>query len=101
MEQPRSAESFATEMLDAVRAFVSRTVAPILERMATAETRVAALSMLLAREPQDRTQLGSLEDLVARLDKAAALAESLERRASRHAEHLARLESRVKAMEQR
>ena len=38
-------------------------------------------------------------ELQARADKTAVALESAERRLSRHAEHLSRLESRIKALE--
>ena len=45
--------------------------------------------------------LADQRGLVQRADKTTATIESLERRASRHADHLSRLESRLQALEHR
>ena len=64
---------------------------------ALGERVLVAIKGYIARalRPLESTQ----RDLLARLDQSAAMVESLERRASRHAEHLSRLESRLKNVE--
>lgn len=96
-------EDLGAQMVGAVREYVGRALAPVVQRMATVETRLAAATMILARGPSTEKELRELEthlqiqrDLIARIDRQAITLESLERRLSRHAEHLARLESRMK-----
>lgn len=63
-----------------------------------ASTSTRALRIHTARRKALEKRLAAAE---ARTAKDAEKIESLERRASRHADHLARLESRTKALEQR
>lgn len=62
-----------------------------------ADNLLAAFKSYVARSvaPLEATQ----RDLLARIDKSAAIIESLERRASRHGDHLSRMESRLQAIE--
>lgn len=75
-------EGLAQKMIDAVRGYVAREGAALGKRVGDIDARIA-----------------ELEAKVEASATLAARAESLERRASRHAEHLARLESRVQTLE--
>ena len=67
-------ERMADELVRVVRGFVGRICDPIAEKQ---------------------------RDLIAKCDKLATTVESLERRCSRHADHLAALESKMQAVERK
>jgi hypothetical protein len=100
-------EKYANEMVAAVRGFVERSLAPISTRLAAVETRTGALSMIAGRGDTEGklVEIEALQmtnrDLLARLEKSAATIESLERRASRQGDHIAKLETRVQSLEHR
>ncbi len=75
---------------------IGKALAPIATRLATVETRTGALAILAGNKGQAAPLP---DDLQARLAKSDALVVSLEARASRHAEHLRALESRLKVLE--
>lgn len=72
--RPMDYGKMADEVVESVKGFVRRSVAPIIEN-------VAGLSQ--------------------RADKHFERLDSLERRANRHAEHLASLESKIQALERK
>jgi hypothetical protein len=88
------------KMVDAVRGYVARALAPLGTRMSAAESRVGALSMLLGKNAPPGT-LADIEQLVARSKAQEQLNSALTARADKQAQQLSAMAKQIAALERK